>query len=260
MARSKYRRNDYGGTANINSPTYEVTLEAHVSEYFKRVAESAAAADPRVDPGLAFDVGAYVGSSIPRIRAMGFVRVVCFEPDPSTLATLRIHYGADPNVEVVATALSDRDGELTLYQCDRGRPFLNTADPSWIRDTRHKNLVTNLTEIRVPVTTLDAFVAERVPAYVKIDVEGHELEVMKGMNFKPAILSFEWISELPTKNVACLRRAGELGFTRFNLATRAEEVMSPDDQWMTFEEAEAEFERLKREDRNNNTWGNAWCI
>ena len=84
---------------------------------------------------------------------------------------------------------------------------------------------------RVPVTTLDALI-ERYgePAFIKIDVEGFELEVLKGLSRPVRALSFEFTPECADAALACVERLESLGFSRFNYS--ADETLSLEvDQW-----------------------------
>lgn len=250
-------------SANIKSPRYDIVLTKGTLAFIEGIVSSGRIRDQRIDRDWAFDVGAYVGSSVPRLRAMGFRKVTCFEADPATYSQLVRNYGPDPDIDTHQVALtSQNEGEIVLYKCDRGRDFLNTMDSSWITDTRHKALVSNMSQVSVKRRTLDSFVRDAIPAYVKIDVEGHELEVMHGIDAskRPALLSFEWISELPGKNRACLERARELGYERFDLSTRGEEVPGPGDAWLGYDDALREFDRLRKDDSSNDVWGNCWCV
>jgi hypothetical protein len=71
----------------------------------------------------------------------------------------------------------------------------------------------------VEVTTLDALIAEHgMPRFVKIDVEGHEVEVLAGLSQPVPALSFEWTPELYEQARDCIGRLMELGDYEFNLS------------------------------------------
>ena len=71
--------------------------------------------------------------------------------------------------------------------------------------------------IRVPATTLDALIARHgLPRFCKIDVEGYEAEVLRGLSQPISALSFEY---LPAASDVARRAAGllaALGPYRFN--------------------------------------------
>jgi len=69
------------------------------------------------------------------------------------------------------------------------------------------------------MTTLDALIGEHgVPAFIKIDVEGFEEEVLMGLTQPVAALSFEFTTILRDVARACIGRCMALGLTQFNAA------------------------------------------
>jgi hypothetical protein len=72
----------------------------------------------------------------------------------------------------------------------------------------------------VPVVTLDSAIqCFGVPFFCKIDVEGWELEVLKGLTQPIPLMSFEFhLSEGDiAKTAACLERLAQLGPSRINV-------------------------------------------
>lgn len=145
-----------------------------------------------IRPGdLVFDVGANIGEFTAAFRDCG-ARVVAVEPQPRLAAHLRRRYRSDSGVTVVPTALSDHDGEATLY--------CTTADAlATLEETRATGGAVGAGaelewtgSIRVPLRTLDQLVAEHGrPALVKIDVEGHEAAVVRGLTISRPSVFFE---------------------------------------------------------------------
>jgi FkbM family methyltransferase len=126
------------------------------------------------------DVGANVGAvALPLARQVGpSGRVLAIEPGPPYLARLRQNLQENPKladrVIILAAGLSETEKSL-LWRPDPLHPF--NARLSQV----HLTAVPG--ELPIPVTTLDAAVArqgwERVD-FIKIDVEGMELEVLRG--------------------------------------------------------------------------------
>ena len=138
-----------------------------------------------VRPGdLVFDVGANVGNKTEILLALG-ARVVAFEPQP--MCCREVAARGNKRLIVVSKAVGAKEGTAQLY--------LTSADavasllPDWKRPD-------NLGTITVPVTTLDNAIDEfGVPTFCKIDVEGFELEVLKGLSRPISIISLEYHTE-----------------------------------------------------------------
>ena len=117
-------------------------------------------------PGDTFvDCGANIGLwslvAAPRVGAGG--RVIAFEPNPGSSRRLAEHAEQSPVIQVHATALS-------------AAPHTLRFEPG-----EHHNLarVSSEGSMQVQATTLDAAVEPPVHG-IKLDVEGHELEVLRG--------------------------------------------------------------------------------
>ena len=169
-------------------------------------------------PGDHFvDVGANVGvfSTLVGTRIPG-VRITAVEPFPPVRADLEANLALNQlDVAVVASALSDAEGEATFEVLDRD--VLNRLAPSSAVGDRPRG-------ITVPVTTLDHLVGDDPPALVKIDVEGAELSVMRGasalLSTTGPVLLFEHAGHSATFGVspADLRRfLGEHGYAIYLL-------------------------------------------
>ncbi len=117
------------------------------------------------------DIGAHIGYySVylsPRVR-----RVYAFEPDPRNHAGLEINAAAARNVEVVKMAVSSSSG-VASFSIGGGSAVSRIVENSPAPGV-----------IQVDVTTVDAFVASKegcAVTLVKIDAEGHDMEVLRGM-------------------------------------------------------------------------------
>jgi len=171
-----------------------------------------------VRPGdLAFDVGAHAGNRARALAALG-CRVVLFEPQP-TFARLLRYFGTPPQWTVVEAAVSATPGSASLEVSHR-TPTVATLLRGWqharAAEAGFEHVVWN-ERIAVEQTTLDAAIAEfGVPAFVKIDVEGAEFDVLAGVHQPVRGFSFEYLPTAVADVHRCLVRLGELGTYEFN--------------------------------------------
>lgn len=170
--------------------------------------------------GLAFDIGAHAGDRIRAFRALG-ARVVALEPQPAMARLLRLLHGRDRGVTLLAAACGRAPGRAEMA-LNRANPTVSTLSTRFLAATRGapgwEGQVWDA-RITVPVVTLDGLVARHgVPDFVKIDVEGHEAEVLAGLSAPVPALSFEILAADRPAARAALARAEALGYRRFRLS------------------------------------------
>jgi len=162
-------------------------------------------------PGLVFDIGAYRGDKTKSYLTQGHT-VVSFEPNPIYADKLRRRF--KKNVTVAEKAVGSFDGLVKLSICSSAGT-LSTCSPSWKtgRFAHH----TWDKEIDVEQTTLDTAIAEYgKPTFIKIDVEGYEYEVLKGLSYPVCELSFEFVCEFQYALSKCIDRLVDLGYEQFS--------------------------------------------
>lgn len=120
-----------------------------------------------------FDIGAHRGQ-LSALFKMRCAAVDAFEPEPDPYADMVENFGLLPDVHVHNLAVSDRSGVLDFYLDDRGEFGGGSS--------LFSNMNSSGRSIRVEVVSLhDAIrLTGRQPAFIKIDVEGAEPEVVLG--------------------------------------------------------------------------------
>ncbi|WP_019611661.1 FkbM family methyltransferase [Thioalkalivibrio sp. AKL7] len=169
---------------------------------------------------LVFDIGAHVGDRTRAFADLG-ARVVALEPQPQLLPWLRRAVRGRPGISIRREVAGPRPGTAQL-QVSRRHPTVSSASRSWVRSLRTRNRsfehVRWDEEIAVPMVTLDQLIAEYgPPAFCKIDVEGMEAEVLRGLSHPISALSFEFVAGALDVTRDCLDQLAELGTYEYNL-------------------------------------------
>jgi FkbM family methyltransferase len=171
------------------------------------------------------DVGGNIGMTalLARSRIGATGKGVAFEPNPNAFARLKGHFAINgiTNFELVPRAVSDTESVLELFvPCDE--MLLGTFVPEKAEGTR----------VEVRTEPADRYVAafDAVqPTLIKIDVEGFEVQVLRGIQSQLARPNVMVVTEIAD---AKLRRAGHsreelhtllggFGFTAHTIDVRA---------------------------------------
>jgi FkbM family methyltransferase len=174
--------------------------------------------DELVGPGdLAVDVGASRGVFTTRLSELvgPTGRVLAFDPNPECIARLEQIAGTAGNVVVHASALSDAAGVAVLHVPVRSGVRIDAL--GHLGEPAGDDEIT----FSVPTVTLDEVLGadNRRVRFVKCDVEGHELAVLRGASTvleseRPTLLvEIEWrhSGEAMQETFDLLRAAGYQG-------------------------------------------------
>lgn len=169
---------------------------------------------------LVFDIGAHQGIKTDQYLKKG-AHVICFEPQPQLATALRRKYSGDSRVVVVECALGEQEEKKPMFICSSATA-ISTLSNQWktgrfSRETWDKT-------IKVTVSTLDQMIQKYgLPEFCKIDVEGYELNVLKGLSHPIKYLSFEFTQEFFANTKLCIEHLVSLGYTKFNYAIAEKE-------------------------------------
>jgi FkbM family methyltransferase len=160
-----------------------------------------------------YDVGANLGHKTDIFLRLG-AKVLAVDPDPTNISVLEQSFLKNRlfrmPVTIVAKAVSDRSSVATLYLDEPGSAK-NTLSPKWVDTLRHDSTrfghpMTFGETREVQTTTLDDLInTYGLPFYIKIDVEGHEPEVLQGLHRSVPCISFEVnLPEFRSEGLRCI--------------------------------------------------------
>jgi len=165
---------------------------------------------------LVFDVGAHVGTRARAMRAAG-ARVVALEPQAPFSSFLRLTLPRDIRLVEAAAGGSETVADMAVSSLHPTVSSLKTGFATEAGAAPGFGHVRWDRSQKVRVTTLDRLIAEEgIPRYIKIDVEGFELEVLSGLSQPVEMISVEYLPGLPALTLSVIDRLAELGAYRFN--------------------------------------------
>jgi len=163
--------------------------------------------------GLIFDIGANQGYKTDMFLRLG-ARVIAVDPDPANQEILRqrfLTYRLQKKaVTIVGKAISDKEGVETMWVDEPGSAK-NTLNLKWVETlrtdpTRFGSVLQFGAETKVETITLEKLIATHGrPFYIKIDVEGYEAAVLRGLRSPVRYISFEVnLPEFKPEAVECI--------------------------------------------------------
>ena len=184
------------------------------------------------DGDLIFDVGANGGYKTDIFLRIG-AKVVAIEPDEASQRILKqkfLNYNLrKKHLAVVGKAVSHESTIQTMW-IDKPGSAKNTLSPKWVDllrdDGRRFGQRLDFKHCRdVETVSIERLIeAYGLPAFIKIDVEGHELNVLRGMARPVPLLSFEVnLPEFRDDGLECVRileRLASAGTFNYSLDCR----------------------------------------
>jgi FkbM family methyltransferase len=173
---------------------------------------------PEALSGTAVDIGANIGNHS-LYFSDHFDRVICFEPNPRTFRVLQLNAELADNITCLKEGISDV--ERTAYMVT---PAGNVG---------HAHVIDSISPDSSPIVlkTLDQAINTEEPVrLIKIDVEGHEYQALRGAEktirkWMPIILFEQLASPLKHGNTNVVELLRSYGYSKF--ATVSKETHRP---------------------------------
>jgi FkbM family methyltransferase len=183
------------------------------------------------DGDFVVDVGGHIGyMSLYFAQLVGSNgRVVVFEPGPNNLPYIRTNVKECSNVRLIEEAVTDFTGSVTLYTEDLSGQNNSLLERYDIFEANvHAADIGQIKRdvITVRCTSLDGFLKASgpdLPSFIKIDVEGSELAVLRGMKRELDAANVALMVEVTNEHRAVYDLLRDAGFWLFtDLGARIE--------------------------------------
>lgn len=196
-----------------------------------------------IRPGmLVFDVGANRGNYTKLFLAKG-ARVISIEPQKDCIQFLKLRFAFTNKVKILPVGAGAKSGEQTFFLSNADS--ISSMNQNWIDKVKATKRFSEWNvewkkSVTVQLTTLDILIEKYgLPAYVKIDVEGFEMDVLKGLTKPVANVSFEYtLPEMKNEAIACVDYLVSIGSYVFR------SQLSGDDRYVSRDSIVAEINTM----------------
>ena len=151
-----------------------------------------------------FDVGANIGNRIIPLLMIG-AKVLAVEPQESCYKYLKSKFGK--RITIITKGLCEKECTRKFHISNMN--VVSSFSDEWINSVKKDRFKEHNWDktIDVKMTTLDNLIDEfGIPSFIKIDVEGYELEVLKGLSKPINMISFEYtVPEQTSKIAECIK-------------------------------------------------------
>jgi len=167
---------------------------------------------------LCFDIGANVG-----LRTEIFLdlkaKVISVEPVEESYSKLKEKFNSNKNSTILTVAIGSKSETKDIFisnhleVCTLSEQFIEKY-----KNQKEHNI--KWEEVRTTeIITLDHLIKEYgIPSFCKIDVEGYETEVLKGLSQPLPIISFEYNARLKNLALDCINILSKFDSVSYNFS------------------------------------------
>ena len=165
---------------------------------------------------LIFDIGANTGNYIDHCLSVSpYATIIAVEANDNLAKYLETKFYDNKNILIINYVVSSINNiNINFYISNINT--ISTASKEWIEKSRFATQYKWDSIIQKKTITLDKMIdSYGKPDLIKIDVEGHELEVIKGLSSKLSEICFEWTEEEYGKLQQIAKHLQNLGYHDF---------------------------------------------
>lgn len=160
-----------------------------------------------------FDIGANRGDAVKAGLDLGYDKIIALEPAPRVFKDLVCNFIYSPSVVPLKFAVSDTNDEIIEFY-EALEDGLSSINIDWLTAEGMPYRGKEFRTIKATTITIDRLVElYGEPDLIKIDVEGAEWSVLKGINSKYGKLAFEWTDVTVAAHILELVYLESLGYS-----------------------------------------------
>jgi FkbM family methyltransferase len=206
-----------------------------------------------------YDIGANLGKFTEEILKQYIdCEIIMVEANPELVNILKNKFGSNERIKIVDKCLSDLDGISTkFYICDTNT--ISTASEKWTNSSRFSTIGYR-EPIIVESISLDTLIEIYGDSdYIKIDVEGYEMVVIKGIRKYQGLIAFEWAEELKSEMLESIDHLTNIGYTKFYITYDDNYAFIPKKSDY-IDNLKIKYEIEKLDEHRQKMWGMVFAI